>query len=69
MNFRRLKGATLAGALGTVIIIAHLILALFFGLKASQWVGGAGAGLLLVIASALHIILSKRRRRNADLRP
>lgn len=62
MNFRKYKGATIAGALGTTIIVAHLILAIAFGLAASQWMSGAGIGLVLVIAALAHIILSKRRQ-------
>lgn len=62
MNFRKYKGATIAGALGSTIIIAHLILAITFGLAASQWLSGAGIGLVLVIAASVHIFLSKRRQ-------
>lgn len=62
MSIRKYKGATIAGALGTTIIVAHLILAIAFGLAASQWLSGAGIGLVLVIAASLHIILSKRRQ-------
>ncbi len=62
MSIRKYKGATIAGALGAGIIVAHLLLAIFLGLAASQWMGGAGIGLVLVIAASLHIILSKRRQ-------
>lgn len=60
MNIHKYKGATIAGALGTTIIVAHLILAIAFGVAASQWLSGAGIGLVLVIAASLHVILSKR---------
>jgi hypothetical protein len=62
MNFRKYKGATIAGAFGTTIIVAHLILAIAFGLAASQWLSGAGIGLVLVIAASLHVILLRRRQ-------
>lgn len=64
MFSRKHRGATITGALGTVIIIAHIILALAFGLTASQWLSGAAIGLILVIAAALHIILSNHRRKS-----
>lgn len=59
---RKNKGATITGALGTIIISVHLILAIAFGLTASQWMSGAGIGLVLVIAAALHVVLSNRRK-------
>lgn len=66
MNIRTFKGATFAGSLGAVMIIAHVLLAIFFGLAASQWMSGAGIGLVLVIAASLHVILSKRRQRRQN---
>lgn len=62
MNFCKYRGATIAGALGTINIVAHLILAIAFGLAASQWLSSAGIGLVLVIGASLHVILSKRRQ-------
>jgi hypothetical protein len=62
MNIREFKGAKIAGSVGAVMIIAHLLLAIFLGLAASQWMSGAGIGLVLVIAASLHVILSRRRQ-------
>ncbi|MDP1721096.1 MAG: hypothetical protein Q8L08_08905 [Candidatus Nanopelagicaceae bacterium] len=62
MNIRKFKGATIAGSLGAVMIVAHLIFAIAFGLAASQWMSGVAIGLVLVIAASLHVILSKRRQ-------
>ena len=69
MRIRRYKGAVATGTLGTVIIVAHLVLAVALGLTASQWMGGAAIGAVLVVAAALHIVLATRRRASAAGRP
>ena len=55
MNIRKFKGATIAGSLGAVMIIAHVLLAIFLGLAASQWMGGAGIGLVLLVGALIHL--------------
>ena len=68
MFIRRHKGATAVGALGIIIILAHLALAVAFGLTASQWLGGVAIGLILAVAAALHILLAAHRG-DPDTRP
>lgn len=66
MLIRRHRGAAVASVLGTVIIAAHLVLAVGFGLAASQWVSGAVIGAVLVLAAGLHVIIARRRRPDLD---
>lgn len=56
MLIRKHKGAAITGGLGTVVILAHVVLAVGFGLAAAQWMSGAAIGLVLVLAAALHIV-------------
>lgn len=69
MRIRRHMGAAVAGALGSVMIVVHIVLAVVFGLTASQWVSGAALGLVLVMAAALHVTLAARRRDRGDRQP
>jgi len=62
MLIRRHRGAAAVGALGTVIVIAHIVLAVAIGLTASQWFSGAVIGLVLVVAAGVHTVLASRRR-------
>lgn len=62
MFIRKHRGAAVTGALGTVVIFAHLVAAVGFGMVASQWMSGAGIGIVLVFGSVLHVIMTNRRR-------
>lgn len=61
MNIRTHKGAKMTGGLGAVVIIAHLVAAIGFGMAAAQWMSGAAIGLVLLVGALIHVALAKHR--------
>jgi len=55
MNIHRHKGAKVTGGLGTIVIIAHLVAAIGFGMAAAQWMSGAAIGLVLLAGALIHV--------------
>lgn len=49
------RGAAATGYVGAVVILAHLVAAIGFGMAAAQWLSGAAIGLLLLVGSLIHI--------------
>ncbi len=55
MNIHTHKGAKMTGGLGAVVIIAHLVAAIGFGMAAAQWMSGAAIGLVLLVGALIHL--------------
>lgn len=55
MNIHTHKGAKVTGGLGAVVILAHLIAAVVFGMAAAQWMSGAAIGLVLLMGALIHV--------------
>lgn len=55
MNIHTHKGAKMTGGLGAVVIAAHLVAAIGFGMAAAQWMSGAAIGLVLLVGALLHV--------------
>jgi len=66
MNIHTHKGAKITGGLGIVVILAHLVAAIAFGMAAAQWMSGAAIGLVLFAAASLHIVFAKHGRTSAS---
>ena len=64
MFIRKHRGAAVTGALGTVVIFAHLVAAVGFGMVAAQWISGAAIGLILVLGSVIHIVVANHGRKS-----
>ncbi len=45
----------MTGGLGAVVIIAHLVAAIGFGMVAAQWMSGAAIGLVLLVGALIHV--------------
>lgn len=56
MNIHTHKGAKVTGGVGAVVIIAHLVAAIGFGMAAAQWLSGAAIGLVLLGGALIHIV-------------
>ncbi len=59
MKIHTHKGAKITGGLGIVVILAHVIAAIGFGMAAAQWMSGAAIGLVLLGAAVLHVAFAK----------
>ena len=55
MNIHTHKGVKMTGGLGAVVIIAHLVAAIGFGMAAAQWMSGAAIGLVLLVGALIHL--------------
>lgn len=66
MNIHTHKGAKITGELGIVVILAHFVAAIAFGMAAVQWMSGAAIGLVLFVAASLHIVFAKHGRTSAS---
>lgn len=63
MNIRTHKGAKMTGGLGAVVIIAHLVAAIGFGMAAAQWMSGAAIGLVLLVGAFIHVARANHGKR------
>lgn len=55
MNIHTHKGAKVTGGLGAVVVIAHVVAAIGFGMAAAQWASGAAIGLVLLVGALIHV--------------
>lgn len=56
MNIHTHKAAKMTGGLGAVVIVAHLVAAIGFGMAAAQWMSGAAIGLVLLLGALAHVV-------------
>lgn len=59
MNIHTHKGAKITGGLGIVVILAHVIAAIGFGMVAAQWMSGAAIGAVLLVGAVIHVAIAK----------
>ncbi len=59
MNIHTHKGAKFTGGLGIVVILAHLVAAVAFGMAAAQWLSGAAIGAVLLFGAVIHVAVAK----------
>ncbi len=64
MNIHTHKGAKVTGGLGAIVIIAHLIAAIAFGMAAAQWMSGAAIGLVLLVGAVIHVAMAKHGKKS-----
>lgn len=64
MNIHKHKGAKITGGLGVVVILAHLIAAVAFGMAAAQWMSGAAIGLVLLVGAVIHVAMANHGKKS-----
>jgi len=64
MNIHTHKGAKVTGGMGAVVIIAHLVAAIGFGMAAAQWMSGAAIGLVLLVGAVIHAAMANHGKKS-----
>lgn len=62
MNIHAHRGAKVTGALGVVVILAHLTAAVAFGMVAAQWMSGVVMGFVLLVSALIHVARANHRK-------